>query len=211
MPNDQELVLRARGGDPRAREAIARRVYEPVYAVCRRLRGEPEAAEAAQETFVQILESLDRFDTDRPLVPWACGIARNVCRTDRRRERRTRRVELPGDRAIDAAQPMGGGRDHELDAPALVAANEDRALLREAFTRLSPDQRRVISGRLLEGQSSREVGATLSLSEGAVRVRLHRALEALRGHVAALRGRDPDEAAPGWPDGEEADAEGASS
>ncbi len=45
--------------------------------------------------------------------------------------------------------------------------------------RLPERQRRIVEGISIEGQSAREVGARLGLSEGAVRVTLHRALRTL--------------------------------
>ena len=47
MSTLEELARHARGGDEASKEALARRSYEPVYALCRRLRAEPEAARDA--------------------------------------------------------------------------------------------------------------------------------------------------------------------
>jgi len=175
----EELARHARGGDEASKEALARRSYEPVYALCRRLRAEPEAArDAAQETFVQIYANLERWDESRAFMPWAMGIARNVCRNGHRRDAK---------RPVDLVEVDRVAADADPEVPALIAAREDSDLVRAAFARLPEDQRAVIAGRLLDGQTSREVGDRLAVSEGAVRVRLHRALAALRAEVAATR------------------------
>jgi RNA polymerase sigma factor (sigma-70 family) len=86
---DSQLLLAARRRDPMAFEALVRRHQTPVYNFCLRMLGQPDdAADVAQETFVQLYGHLGRLDEREPLAPWLFRVARNRC-IDVIRRRRT--------------------------------------------------------------------------------------------------------------------------
>jgi RNA polymerase sigma-70 factor (ECF subfamily) len=64
--------------------------------------------------------------------------------------------------------------------PRPASADEGSALdARQMLASLPERQRRIVEGISIEGQSARDVGSRMGMSEGAVRVTLHRALRAL--------------------------------
>src|SRR6266480_3941505 len=84
----QQLVA-ARRQDPAAFEALVRRHQAPVYNFCLRMLGQADdAADVAQETFVQLYSHLGRLDEREPIAPWLFRVARNRC-IDIIRRRRT--------------------------------------------------------------------------------------------------------------------------
>src|SRR5713101_1415867 len=92
-----QQILAARRRDPAAFEALVRRHQGPVYNFCLRLLGQADdAADVAQETFVQLYSHLDRLDEGEPLAPWLFRVARNRC-IDVIRRRRTVPLGLPDD------------------------------------------------------------------------------------------------------------------
>src|SRR3990172_7186377 len=73
---DRDLVVRARGGEPEAFEAIVRSHQRRVYGVALRMTRRHEVADdITQETFLRAYSHLDRFELGRPLAPWLTRIA----------------------------------------------------------------------------------------------------------------------------------------
>src|SRR3954451_23801721 len=86
-------VVAARGTQPRAFEALVQRPAAALFNFCLRMLGQTEdAADVAQETFVQLYSYLGRLDEREPVAPWLFRVARNRC-IDVIRRRRT----VPGD------------------------------------------------------------------------------------------------------------------
>jgi len=79
---DAALVTRCLQGDPAAARELVERFQTDVLAVCRRLLAHlHDAEDVAQEVFLRVFRSLNRWDHARPLRPWVLGIAVNRCRT----------------------------------------------------------------------------------------------------------------------------------
>jgi RNA polymerase sigma-70 factor (ECF subfamily) len=80
--SDAALVQRCLHGDPAATRELVERFQSDVLAVCRRLLVHlHDAEDVAQEVFLRVFRSLNRWDSARPLRPWILGIAVNRCRT----------------------------------------------------------------------------------------------------------------------------------
>src|SRR5437764_391345 len=90
-----QQVVAARRREPAAFEALVRRHQTTLYNFCLRMLGQPDdAADVAQETFVQLYSHLGRLDEQEPLAPWLFRVARNRC-IDLIRRRRTVPLQLP--------------------------------------------------------------------------------------------------------------------
>src|SRR5438067_4308996 len=86
---DGQQIIAARRGDPAAFEALVRRHQAALFNFCLRMLGRgDDAADVAQETFVQLYSHLDRLDEREPIAPWLFRVARNRC-IDVIRRRRT--------------------------------------------------------------------------------------------------------------------------
>src|SRR5215831_4182653 len=94
--SDPEALPRAaRRGDLDAFEGLVRRYQRRVYALAyQHLRDPDEAQDLAQEVFVRLYRNLERYDPERPFLPWFWRLAMNVAATYRRR-RPAAAVELP--------------------------------------------------------------------------------------------------------------------
>src|SRR5437588_12293259 len=96
-------VLAARRRDSGAFEALVRRHQVPLYNFCFRMLGQAEdAADVAQETFVQLYSHLGHLDEREPIAPWLFRVARNRC-IDVIRRRRTVPLAVADD--SDDSQP----------------------------------------------------------------------------------------------------------
>jgi RNA polymerase sigma-70 factor, ECF subfamily len=194
--SDAELVEALRAGDEDAFEALVReyqpslvrvaRMYVPTQAV---------AEEVAQETWLGVLNGIDRFEGRSSLRTWIFRILTNIAKTRAVRDGRTLpfsalhepgRVPEPAvdpDRFLDSEHPRWPGHWASKPAPwpedALVAA-ETQARIASAIDALPATQRAVITLRDVHGWSSDEVRNALDLSETNQRVLLHRARAKVR-------------------------------
>lgn len=178
MQVDPALVRAVQRGEPGAMDDLIRATYTDVYALCRRLLGDPaDAADATQEVFVRVVRSVLGFRGESSFGTWLHRVTTNVCMTMLRKR---------GD--VRARGQSAGALDAVFDE---VAADErstedrvaDADLARRtavALTQLSEDAREVVVLRDVQGLSTKETAELLGLTEGAVKVRLHRAHTRLR-------------------------------
>jgi RNA polymerase sigma-70 factor (ECF subfamily) len=179
-----QQVVAARRREPGAFEALVRRHQGPLYNFCLRMLGQTEdAADVAQETFVQLYSHLGRLDEREPLAPWLFRVARNRC-IDVIRRRRTVPLAMPDD-SLDSAAPMDPADDEPL--PDVLAERADlQRLLASAIAQLPPAYAEVVALRYAGDRSFAEIAEILDCDEGAARVRFHRAKSVLRRALRSL-------------------------
>ncbi len=136
-----------------------------------RLDDRNEAEDLAGEVFVKALESLKSYEERGiPMQAWLFKIAHNVS-VDRLR-RKGRMATM----SIDAV-PAEAGEDPVAMAEKIIEIER----VNEAMQKLTPEQREVVRLRFFGFLSSKEVGAILRKSDGAVREMQRAAVEKLRG------------------------------
>jgi RNA polymerase sigma-70 factor (ECF subfamily) len=189
--DDALLVAALRAGDEAAFGELVDRHYGVMQRVARQYVATKEAAEdVVQETFLGVIQGIDRFEGRSSLKTWIFRILVNRARTRGEREGRTRPfsafalgldVDEP---AVDPDRFTAEGRwagywsappaaDHLPEASVLAA--ELGSELRAVIDGLPPAQRTVLELRDVQGLSSAEVCELLELSEANQRVLLHRA------------------------------------
>ncbi|MFY1664062.1 sigma-70 family RNA polymerase sigma factor [Pseudomonas sp. Pseu.R1] len=132
---------------------------------CNQVGAMDDAEDVVQEILLAIHLKRGTWDAKRPVSPWISVIARNKLIDSMRR--RGRRVEVPLDDVVESL-PAEDSFDPTL-SPSL------EVLLRQ----LSSAQRNIVELISLEGATVRDTAQQLGMSEGAVRVALHRALKML--------------------------------
>jgi RNA polymerase sigma-70 factor (ECF subfamily) len=178
-------MVAARQGDPSAFEALVFRFQTPIYNFCLRMVGQAEdAADVAQETFVQLYQHLHRLNVDDPVAPWLYRVARNRC-LDVLRRRRTVPFEPP-DEAAGAEL-----RDQQPLPDELAERSDLQHLLLRAIASLPPAYAEVVSLRYAADRSFAEIASILNCDEGAARVRFHRAKGLLREALRAESAEQP--------------------
>jgi len=181
--DESELLARLRAGDERAYERLVREQGGRLLAVARRfLRDEEEARDCLQECFVQAFRALPRFAGHAKLSTWLHRILINAALM-RLRARRSR-PEQPIEPLLPAFLEDGHAavvyRDWSPSAEELLARDEVRALVRAAIDELPETYRTVLALRDLEDLDTAEVARLLGVTANAVKIRLHRARQALR-------------------------------
>jgi len=165
---DSELVAAVRAGDRAGFAELLDRHQGGVRAVTRRLLGESDAEDIAQEAFLQAYLGLHRLRDPSRFGAWLTAIAVNLAKM-RLRERRVV-VPLEEDPAAD------GARD----------SAEISDLVASALDVLPRHEREAVLLYYVEGLSSAEVAALTGERPGTVRVRLYRARRRLRSRLEAL-------------------------
>ena len=173
MPHDEaNIISQAQAGDHQAFAQLVELYERPVYSLCYRMLGNPHAAEdAAQEAFIRAFKAIQRYDPERKFITWLLSIASNYC-IDQHRKRRPTLVDVeavaPGDLVAEGASVEGQLLQHEQEA-------EMQAML---DTLNSTDRAAVILHYWYQF-SYTEIADQLSLTESAVKSRLHRARRSL--------------------------------
>jgi RNA polymerase sigma-70 factor, ECF subfamily len=133
-----------------------------------------DVEDVVQETLLALHLKRHTWDERQPFSPWVHAIARNKLIDNLRR--RGRQVHL----AIDDIGDLLAG-----EGPAVELNGIDAYRL---IGRLRGREREIVVAMSIEGASAREVAQRLGMTEGAVRVALHRALRSL---AKALRSDPP--------------------
>lgn len=169
----QDWVRRAQRGEVEAFCRLVEAYQLPVFNLCRRMLGDDDEAEdAAQESFLRAFRALERYDPKRSFGTWLLAIASHRCidlmRHRKRHPQSSRRPPLTG----EGTDPDDGPEEQLMRA-------QRRDAIDGLTQSLPPQERAVIVLRYWYDLSTEEIAATLSLSESAVRSRLHRARRTL--------------------------------
>ena len=178
MQVDPALVRAVQRGEPGAMDDLIRGTYTDVYRLCRRLLGDPaDAADATQEVFVRVVRSVLGFRGEAAFGTWLHRITVNVCLTTLRRRGDLRaRGQSAG--TLDATfDDLESGERSTEDR---VADADLARRTTDALAQLAEDAREVVVLRDVQGLSTKETAELLGITEGAVKVRLHRAHARLR-------------------------------
>jgi len=135
--------------------------------------GSAEVEDVVQETLLAIHLKRHTWDDGEAITPWVMAIVRHKLIDGLRRRGRHR--EIPIDDLVDVLP---------ADEPTDRLSGRDAERL---LTILRGRQREVVRAVSIEGMTTREAAARFHISEGAVRVALHRGLSAL---AASFRGSD---------------------
>jgi RNA polymerase sigma-70 factor (ECF subfamily) len=157
------------------------------------LRNEAEAEDAAQETAIKVYLNLKNFRGDSQFRTWVLSIARNegLGRIRKTGTRREDSLDAGTDEQTGDYTPAILTSWREVPSDALEQ-KELGAVLRKAIEGLPEIYRNVVLLRDIEEMDVRETAGVLGISEGAVKVRLHRARALLQRELAPrLKGFAP--------------------
>lgn len=180
MNNESQWIQAAIEGDPAAFEQLVLKYQKPVYNLALRTLGDPdEAFDAAQEAFIRAWKKLDSVRADAAFSSWLYRLTTNVCLDMLRANKRKRTISLTveeGEAPIDLPDPTPTPED------ALMKAS-DREAVRAAMDSLEPDQRQVLTLRIINDLSYQQIAEVLDVAEGTVKSRLSRARQCLKNKL----------------------------
>ena len=193
-PDETGLLVRLKAGEERAYAELVRLHGARLLAVARRfLASEEDARDAVQDAFLSAFRSIGAFEGQARLSTWLHRIVVNAALMKLRTRRR--RPEQPIDELLPGFLEDG---HMAVAAQAFRPAGEDpaekaqlAALLIEKIHELPESYRNVLLLRDIEELDTEETAHIMGLSTGAVKTRLHRARQALRGLLEPHLARRP--------------------
>ena len=188
---DADVVRLAQEGRERAFRELVRRYERPVFSLVYRMVRDREASEdLAQETFVKILNHIDKYSPEFKFSSWIFKIANNVA-IDFLRRKQLDTVSLDGSpHARTAAEAAASSLELAADQESALDELEARELgaaIEQAVAGLRPMYRACIMLRHVEGRSYEEIASALDLPLGTVKTYIHRARHELRRALEGAR------------------------
>jgi RNA polymerase sigma-70 factor (ECF subfamily) len=184
---EQALLAGLRAGSDTAFETLVRTTSPRLLAVARRIVGSDEdARDVLQEAYASAFKSIGRFEGNAKLSTWLHRIVVNMAlmrlRTRKRKPEESIEPLLPAFKDDGHMMQAAGQWDDGADV-ALERA-EVQSYVRAQIDKLPDTYRTVLLLRDIEEMSTNDVATLLDTTENAVKIRLHRARQALRGLLA---------------------------
>jgi RNA polymerase sigma-70 factor (ECF subfamily) len=191
---EAECIRRIQAGEKQAFHDLIRPCERAIYFMLLSLLGnEAEAEDAAQETVIKVYLNLHLFRGESQFRTWVLSIARNegLGRLRKLGNRREDSLDAETDEQTGDYTPAILTSWREVPTEALER-KELGEMLRDAIASLPEIYRNVVLLRDIEEMDIRETAGALGVSEGAVKVRLHRARALLQKALAPkLKGFAP--------------------
>jgi RNA polymerase sigma-70 factor (ECF subfamily) len=181
--DDSTFVPRLQRRDEEAFEELVRRHTRPLLRTARRLLGsEEDARDAVQDAFVAAFRSIGGFESMAMLSTWLHRIVVNasLMRLRARRRRPEEDIEQYLPSFLPDGHPSESTAAWSEPAETTLQREELRATVRKAIDALPDTYRVVLLLRDIEERPTGEVAAILGTTPNAVKIRLHRARQALR-------------------------------
>ncbi len=169
--SDEELIQASRSGEMNAFKVLVERHESKVAAVIKGILGDtPEAVDVGQEVFIRFYESLEKFKGESALSTYLVRIAINLSLNELKKRKKHMAVFSPE----KAGLQVGTGQ---------TSADLKEAVHHEV-NKLEPEFKSVVTLRMIEGFSTEETAALLSIPLGTVLSRLSRAQKKLKSALA---------------------------
>lgn len=150
----------------------------------RRRKDDPDVEDVAHETFRRVLEQPEKWDADRPLLPWVLGIARHVALDALRTSARQRaRLSTP-QAGANGGDPVLGLLSPEPGPDSAYTTRESARRLERAIDALPAGERGALLLFHLDGLSYREIAERLGVPPATVGTWVLRARRAVTAAVA---------------------------
>lgn len=188
---DQEIVALARKGREAAYRELIGRYQRPVFSLIYRLvRDREKSEDLAQETFIKVLNALDRYDPSYKFSSWIFKIAHNTS-LDHLRKKEHITLSLEGSPHAETASEQEASVIQALsteETPEDYAASRELgATLEVAIGKLRPEYRTAIIMCHVEGRPYEEIAETMGVPLGTVKTYIHRARNELKKELEHLR------------------------
>lgn len=175
-----EIINKVRSGDVNAFEALVLEHQKKVYNLALRILGnESDAEDASQDAFIRAYNSLRSFRGDSKFSVWLYRLTSNICIDYLRSRSRRQTVSL----TVDDDECEDGEEfsipDERFSPDGCLDRNELRRAIGDGLQQLSPEYRRTLVLREINGLSYEEIGRALNIEEGTVKSRIFRARKKL--------------------------------
>lgn len=179
---DAALMLRVKQGDTEAFATLVEKYKQPVMNMIQRtLRDATEAEDLAQNVFIQVYKSADRYKVAAKFSTWLFIIARNLCLNEIRRRSRHPAESLDAPHPEQEDQPLRQFEDQKTFAPTeSLLHGELENKIDQALAELPENQRTAILLCRQDEMSYEEIAKVLGCSLSATKSLIHRGRETLK-------------------------------
>jgi RNA polymerase sigma-70 factor, ECF subfamily len=179
---DVDLMLRVKRGDIRAFEELVEKYKQPVTnVIARTLRDQTEAEDLAQNVFVQVYKSADRYKATAKFTTWLFTIARNLCLNEIRRRSRHPADSLDDSQSDSDEHPVRQYEDVKMASPTdNILHHELEQKVQDALSALPENQRTALALCRQEELSYEDISEVLGCSLSATKSLIHRGRETLK-------------------------------
>ena len=173
--NDQYYINLVLEGEPNAFAILVNRYKDLVFTLSlKMLQNREEAEEAAQDTFVKIYKSLDKFKGESKLSSWIYKICYNNC-LDRLKKQKTKRPVLP---INEFTEHKVKSLINILDT---IEENERKQMIKSCLDLLPAEDSFLLTLYYFNENSLKEIAAVMGVNENNVKIKLYRARKKLTG------------------------------
>ena len=189
--SDKDVIAQAREGRDSAFRELIRRYERPVFSVIYRMVRDRELSEdLAQDTFIKVLNALDKYDPSYKFSSWIFKIAHNTT-VDHLRKKRPDTLSLEGSphaRTQEQAEATSFTPVDTSGSPEYYAESQEiGSEIEEAIGELRPEYREAILLWHVEGHPYDEIAEIMDLPLGTVKTYIHRGRNELRKKLEHLR------------------------
>ncbi|MEA2463903.1 MAG: hypothetical protein QOJ98_1650 [Acidobacteriota bacterium] len=179
--SDQQLMLIVQGGDYSPASEIYDRYSSRIYNFAYRFLRNAEAAEdAMQDVFIKMMKRANQYNGESKLSTWLFSITANHC-VDFLRKVENKITKETEDVLIELPGPSELAPDKQLEQ------RDAETQVEELLGMLTPDQRQAILLARYQGLSYAEIAQVVGSSEGAVKTRIFRGMEAMKRILLAKK------------------------
>ena len=169
---DNELMLRVKNGDLDKMALLFKRHHSALFGFLYRMTNQREASEdMLQNVFYRMLKSRHTF-IGGSFKTWMYHLARNVCKDYMKKKKR----EGYHHDLSDFEERIRGG----YPSDERIEQKQELEILQNALSKLSAENREVLVLSRFQGMKYHEIAQIMSITEGAVKVRIHRAIDHLK-------------------------------
>jgi RNA polymerase sigma-70 factor (ECF subfamily) len=176
--SDNQIVTKIRQGNIEAYSEIVRRYQKRIFNLMYRLsQSQPDAAELTQDVFCKAFDKLSRFNNDRSFFSWLYTLAINHGKDWNRKQLKKRDgLRLYADSLQEESSP----------SIEMSEKQQEISLMLEELSKLPPEKSELVMLRYQQELSIRELGEIFSLSDSAVKMRIHRTLAVLQNKLIGV-------------------------
>ncbi len=188
-PDEQDAQDMARliaGHDAALNDLMERHAERLFHYLLRSLQDESDAADLAQETFVKLYQSRDKFDTRQKFSTWLYAIASNLVRDRYRWRSRHPQVSLDAENVATGIDFREALSEQKPSPSETVQAEERADAVRRAVAALPEELRIPLILAEYEERSQAEIGEILKGSAKAVETRIYPARQQLQVALSKL-------------------------
>src|SRR5215471_21453578 len=176
----EDSIARLQRGELDALGSVMAQYQHRLYRFLHRMLQDPIAADDVfQQTWLRVIEKINRYDARRQFDAWLFSVARNLA-IDYLRIRRSSSLDSPDETGIAPIDRLETASLSQLDK---LLEFERGAILAAAVARLPLIHREVLTLRFEEDMKLEEIAEVAGIPISTVKSRLGRALESLRGKL----------------------------